>query len=99
MEKLAGSAAIAELIHQTKAALRCKQNTLHIDTVPTAGRANPVSSGGGYTALLRKQDILRIDTAPTADSVNPVSSGGVKAALDELQRQIPHYADGDEVSY
>ena len=99
MEKLAGSAAIAELIHQTKAALRGKQNTLHIDTAPTAGSANPVSSGGVYTALRRKQDILRIDTAPTADSVNPVSSGGVKAALDELQRQIPHYADGDEVSY
>ena len=69
MEKLAGSAAIAELIHKTKAALR------------------------------GKQDILHIDAAPTADSANPVSSGGVKAALDDLKRQIPSYENGYEVSY
>ena len=69
MEKLAGSTAIAALIHQTKAALRSKQ------------------------------DALQIDAAPTAGSLNIVTSGGVKAALDELKRQIPSYADGDEVSY
>lgn len=69
MEKLAGSAAIAALIHKTKSALR------------------------------GKQDALTFDAAPTADSANPVTSGGVKAALDELKRQIPSYEDGDEVSY
>ncbi len=69
MEKLAGSAAIAELIHKTKAALRGKQDT------------------------------LCFDAAPTADSTNPVTSGGVKAALDDLKRQIPSYENGDEVSY
>lgn len=51
MEKLAGSAAIAELIHQTKAALRGKQDILHIDAAPTANSANPVTSGGVKAAL------------------------------------------------
>ena len=99
MEKLAGSAAIAALIHKTKAALRGKQDMLNFDAAPASGSTNPVTSGGVYTALRRKQDILRIDIEPTADSVNPVSSGGVKAALDDLKQQIPHYANGDEVSY
>lgn len=51
------------------------------------------------TALRGKQDALQFDTAPTANSTNPVTSGGVKDALDALAQQIPHYTDGDEVSY
>lgn len=51
MEKLAGSAAIAELIHKTKAALRGKQDALHFDAEPTANSTNPVTSGGVKDAL------------------------------------------------
>ena len=51
MEKLAGSTALAELISKTKAALRGKQDALTFDAAPTAGSANPVTSGGVKTAL------------------------------------------------
>lgn len=56
-----------------------------IDATPTSGSANPVSSGGVYTALGGKQDTLTFDNAPTANSSNPVKSGGVYTAM---QNQI-----------
>ena len=62
--------------------LAAKQDTLTFDSAPTAGSANPVTSGGVKTALDAKQDTLTFDTAPTANSTNPVTSGGVKTALD-----------------
>lgn len=49
-----------------------------IDSTPTSGSTNPVSSGGVYTAL---QNIATIDATPTANSTNAVSSGGVYAAI------------------
>jgi len=51
------------------------------------------------TALRDKQDTLHFDAAPTAGSANPVTSSGIKTALDDLKQQIPHYENGDEVSY
>ncbi len=51
MEKLAGSAALAALIGNIKAALRLKQDALTFDAAPTANSANPVTSGGVKDAL------------------------------------------------
>ena len=57
------------------------QPALTFDAAPTAGSANPVTSGGIKTALDGKQDTLTFDAAPTAGSANPVTSGGVKTAI------------------
>lgn len=48
-----------------------------MDSTPTSGSNNPVTSGGIYTALSGKQDTLTFDTTPTSGSVNAVTSGGV----------------------
>ena len=63
-------------------ALAGKQNNLTFDTTPTAGSANPVTSGGIKTALDTKQDTLTFDSTPTANSTNPVTSGGIKTYVD-----------------
>lgn len=56
-------------------------SSVDIDTNPTSGSSNAVSSGGVYTALAGKQDTLTFDSSPTASSNNPVKSGGVYTAL------------------
>ena len=55
-----------------------------IDSNPTQGSTNPVSSGGVYTALAGKQATLTFDDRPTASSTNPVTSGGVRTAIDSV---------------
>ena len=57
------------------------QAALTFDDAPTSASANPVKSGGVYTALAGKQDTLSFDATPTANSTNPVTSGGVHAAI------------------
>ena len=54
-----------------------------VDTTPTADSANPISSGGVYSALETKQDVLTFDDVPTNGSDNPVKSDGIFDALSE----------------
>lgn len=54
---------------------------LTVDSTPTSGSSNPVSSNGVYDALEGKQDDLTFDTAPKSGSLNPVTSGGLYTAL------------------
>lgn len=54
---------------------------LVVDSDPTSGSGNPVSSGGVYSALSKKQNTLTFDTTPKSGSTNPVTSGGVYTAL------------------
>lgn len=56
-----------------------------IDSAPTSGSGNAVSSGGVYTALQGKQNTLTFDTTPTSASMNPVTSGGILTALNGKQ--------------
>ncbi|MBR5409959.1 MAG: hypothetical protein IK104_04740 [Clostridia bacterium] len=51
------------------------QETLTFDDAPTSGSANPVKSGGVYTALAGKQDTLSFDNSPTENSNNLIKSG------------------------
>ncbi len=57
------------------------QAALTFDDAPTSASANPVKSGGVYTALAGKQATLEWDSTPTAGSTKPVTSGGVHAAI------------------
>lgn len=57
------------------------QAALTFDDAPTPDSANPVKSGGVYTALAGKQATLEWDSTPTEDSTKPVTSGGVHAAI------------------
>ena len=52
-----------------------------MDTSPTSGSANYITSGAVYTAVNGKQDKLTFDATPTANSNNPVKSSGVYTAL------------------
>ena len=54
---------------------------LTVDSTPTSGSSNPVSSNGVYDALEGKQDDLTFDTAPKSGSLNPVTSGGLFTVL------------------
>lgn len=65
--------------------LLTKQAVLTFDNAPTSGSANPVTSGGIYSALAAKQDTLTFDNTPTENSDNPVTSDGIYAALEEKQ--------------
>lgn len=58
-----------------------KRTQMTVDSVPTDGSSNPVSSNGVYDALALKQDTMTVDAAPTQSSTNPVQSGGVYSAL------------------
>ena len=58
-----------------------KQDKLTFDSSPVDGSANPVTSGGVYTALSSKQNTLTWDSTPTANSTNAVNSGAVQAAI------------------
>ena len=62
-----------------------KQDTLTFDDAPVDGSANPVKSGGLFTALAAKQANLTFDTVPTDGSSNPVESNGVFDALANKQ--------------
>ena len=73
----------------TTADVAKKQDALTLDTTPKSGSANPVTSGGVYTALANKQDTLTFDSTPTASSTNPVTSGGVKTAIDAVKVTNP----------
>ena len=55
--------------------------SITIDTNPTEGSANAVSSGGVYTALSGKQATLTFDDEPTMLSDNPVKSNGIAVEL------------------
>ena len=61
------------------------QGALTFDNLPTEDSANPVKSGGIYTALGNKQDTLTFDNSPTENSTNPVKSGGIYTALGSKQ--------------
>ena len=55
--------------------------SITVDTTPTEGSSNAVSSGGVYTALANKQETLTFDNVPTQNSNNPVKSGGIYSSL------------------
>lgn len=55
-----------------------------IDSTPTSGSGNAVSSGGVHAALATKQDTLTFDSTPTDGSSNPVTSDGVYEGLKAL---------------
>lgn len=57
------------------------QAALTFDDAPTSASANPVKSGGVFSALAQKQATLEWDSTPTAASTKPVTSGGVHAAI------------------
>ena len=65
-----------------------KQDALTFDNAPTADSANPVKSGGVYTALSGKQDSLTFDNVPTSGSNNPVKSGGVYSSVDSVNTAV-----------
>lgn len=68
-----------------------------IDSAPTQGSTNAVSSGGVYAALVGKQDALTFDTVPTEGSDNPVTSDGLYVALDKVKSHIyAFHIDGSE---
>ena len=64
------------------------QGVLTFDNLPTEDSANPVKSGGIYTALGNKQDTLTFDNSPTENSTNPVKSGGIYTALAGKQDKL-----------
>jgi hypothetical protein len=54
---------------------------LTIDSTPTNGSGNPVSSDAVFDGLALKQNSLTFDSTPTNGSTNPVTSDGVFDAL------------------
>lgn len=71
------------------------ETNFDIDSVPTEGSVNAVSSGGVYTALAGKQNTLTFDTIPTENSNNPVTSDGIYEALQDKQNNL---TAGDNIS-
>ena len=65
-----------------------KQDKLTFDDSPTQDSANPVKSGGVYTALSGKQNTLTFDGTPTENSTNPVTSGGIWEKFNDVQGEI-----------
>ncbi|MBP3278690.1 MAG: hypothetical protein J6M44_07015 [Butyrivibrio sp.] len=61
---------------------------LNLDSEPTSGSSNPVTSGSVFTAISAKQDVLVFDDSPTASSDNPVTSGGVYTAVNNAKPVI-----------
>lgn len=61
---------------------------ISVDATPTEGSANPVSSGGTFTALSGKQATLTFDDTPKLDSQNPVTSTGIYNALGTKQDML-----------
>lgn len=68
---------------------------LPIDTAPTQGSQNPVTSGGTYAALADKQDALTFDSSPTSGSTNPVTSGGIYNAEQSVRNTVSIVATGN----
>jgi hypothetical protein len=54
---------------------------LTIDSTPTNGSGNPISSDAVFDSLALKQNTLTFDSTPTNGSNNPVTSDGVFDAL------------------
>ena len=65
-----------------------KQDALTFDNAPIADSANPVKSGGVYTALSGKQNNLTFDSVPTSGSNNPVTSGGVYSSVNSVNNAV-----------
>lgn len=61
--------------YATKAAASAA--TLIVDTIPTNGSTNAVSSNGVFDALAGKQNTLTIDATATNGSTNPIQSNAV----------------------
>ena len=80
--------ALEESTQQMSEGLSQKQDKLTIDSTPTTGSTNLVTSGGVKTELNKKQDKLVFDSTPTAGSQRPVTSGGVKTELDKKQNTL-----------
>lgn len=72
-------------------------SSITIDSSPTQGSTNAVSSGGVYTALQGKQDTLTFDDTPTQNSNNPVKSGGVYSALQTAYSAIVEVSWDDDL--
>ena len=64
------------------------ENEMEVDSVPTQGSSNPVSSGGVYDALSLKQNLLTFDSSPVQNSSNPVTSGGMYSIIAALVQRI-----------
>lgn len=60
--------------------------SISIDSVPTEGSNNAVSSGGVYSALQNVE--VDVDSALSSTSENPVQNKVVKGALDEKQDML-----------
>lgn len=71
--------------NSTSGELERIDSIVSVDSAPTSGSTNPISSGGVYTALANKQDTLTFDDVPTDASDNPVKSGGVYNSLADKQ--------------
>lgn len=78
--------------------LNTKQDTLTFDNKPTNGSANPVKSGGIYSALAKKQDTLTFDNTPTENSANVVKSGGVYSAVDDVYKVMGQNGGGKNLN-
>ena len=52
-----------------------------LDSTPTSGSTNAITSGAVYMGLAGKQDTLTFDSAPTENSNNPVTSDGLYTAF------------------
>ena len=72
---------LEESTQQMSEDLSQKQDKLTIDSTPTTGSTNLVTSGGVKTELDKKQNTLTFDSVPTAGSTRPITSGGVYTAL------------------
>lgn len=81
VDKVTGMGLSQESFTTTEKEKLASMSVITVDTNPTSGSQNAVSSGGVYTALAGKQDSLTFDNTPTSGSSNPVKSGGVYTAL------------------
>ena len=68
-------------INTVSTAVAGKMDNMTVDTTPTSGSSNLVTSGGVYTAINGKMDNKTIDTAVTEGSNNLVTSGAVYTAI------------------
>lgn len=79
-------------ITQLKTDVAGKQDELTFDDAPTADSANPVTSGGVYTALAGKADTSDIPTDYVTDSEFETYQGTVTTALNGKQATIENLA-------
>lgn len=67
-----------------------------VDSSPSSGSGNVVTSGGVYTSLAAKQDKLTFDSEPTENSTNPVTSGGVYESEIAMATMFGNLLNGKE---